>query len=147
MSQTFGFERALEELCSGKDLIGKDGILMSLIKQLTEAAITGELEYHIATNDEPNRKNGNGSKIIKTASGCFQLNAVRDYVGSFESQLIKKNQTQITPEIDRKLLSLFSHDMSYRDMKYYIHDLYGIELSTAAITAITDQLDTELKEQ
>lgn len=146
MSQTFDFEKALEELRAGKDLTGKDGILMPLIKQLTEAAITGELEHHIATNDEPNRKNGNGSKIIKTGSGCFELNAPRDRAGSFEPQLIKKNQTQLTPEIDRKLLSLFSHGMSYRDMKYHIHDLYGIEVSTGAITAITDQLIPELKE-
>jgi putative transposase len=146
MSQTFDFEKALEELRAGKDLTGKDGILMPLIKQLTEAAITGELEHHIATNDEPNRKNGNSSKIIKTGSGCFELNAPRDRAGSFEPQLIKKNQTQLTPEIDRKLLSLFSHGMSYRDMKYHIHELYGIEVSTGAITAITDQLVAELEE-
>lgn len=127
MSQSFDFEEALKELRAGKDLTGKNGILMPLIKQLTEAAITGELEHHIATSDEPNRKNGNGSKIIKTGSGCFELNAPRDRAGSFESQLLKKNQTQLTPEIDRKLLSLFSHGMSYRDMKYHIHDLYGID--------------------
>ncbi len=146
MSQTFDFEKALKELRAGKDLTGKDGILMPLIKQLTEAAITGELEHHIDTNDEANRKNGNGSKIIKTGSGSFELNAPRDRAGSFEPQLIKKNQTQLTPEIDRKLLSLFSHGMSYRDMKYHIRDLYGIEVSTGAITAITDQLIPELKE-
>jgi len=31
-------------------------------------------------------------------------------------------------------------------MTYHIKDLYGIELSTGAITAITDQLLPELKE-
>jgi transposase-like protein len=31
-------------------------------------------------------------------------------------------------------------------MKYHIHDMYGIEVSTGAITAITDQLIPELKE-
>jgi putative transposase len=146
MSQPFDFDKALEELRAGKDLTGKDGVLMPLIKQLTEAAITGELEHHIATSDEPNRKNGKGSKIVKTGSGSFELNAPRDRAGSFEPQLIKKNQSQLTPEIDRKLLSLFSHGMSYRDMKYHIHDMYGIEVSTGAITAITDQLIAELKE-
>ncbi len=146
MSESFDFEKALEDLRAGKDLTGKDGVLMPLIKQLTEAAITAELEHHIATSDEPNRKNGKGSKTIKTGSGCFELNAPRDRAGSFEPQLIKKNQTQLTPEIDRKLLSLFSHGMSYRDMKYHIHDLYGIEVSTGTITAITDQLIAELKE-
>ena len=146
MSQSFDFDKALKDLQAGKDLTGKDGILMPLIKQLTEAAITAELDHHLDNDVEPNRKNGKGSKTIKTGSGSFELNAPRDRAGTFEPELIKKNQTQLTPEIDRKILSLFSHGMSYRDMKYHIHDLYGIEVSTGAITAITDQLIAELKE-
>ena len=31
MSQTFNFEQALEDLQSGKDLTGKDGVLMPLL--------------------------------------------------------------------------------------------------------------------
>ena len=87
-----------------------------------------------------------GSKIIKTGSGSFELNTPRGLAGSFELQLIKKNQTQLIPEIDHKLLLLCSHGMSYRDMKYHIHDMYGIEVSTDTITAITDQLIAEMKE-
>ncbi len=146
MSQSFDFDKALKDLQAGKDLTGKDGILMPLIKQLTEAAINAELDHHLDNDTEPNRKNGKSSKTIKTGSGSFELNASRDRAGTFEPQLIKKNQTQLTPEIDRKILSLFSHGMSYRDMKYHIHDMYGIEVSTGAITAITDQLIPELKE-
>ena len=146
MSQSFDFDKALKDLQAGKDLTGKDGVLMPLIKQLTEAAINAELDHHLDNDTEPNRKNGQGSKTIKTGSGSFELNASRDRAGTFEPQLIKKNQTQLTPEIDRKILSLFSHGMSYRDMKYHIHDMYGIEVSTGAITAITDQLIPELKE-
>ncbi len=146
MSQTFDFDKALKELQAGKDLTGKDGVLMPLIKQLTEAAISAELDHHLASNDEPNRKNGTGSKTVKTGSGSFELNAPRDRAGSFEPQLIKKNQTQLTPEIDRKILSLFSHGMGYRDIQYHIQDLYGIEISTGAMTAITDRLLPELQE-
>jgi transposase-like protein len=146
MSQPFDFDKALKDLQAGKDLTGKDGVLMPLIKQLTEAAISAELDHYLDNDTEPNRKNGKGSKTIKTGSGSFELNASRDRSGTFEPQLIKKNQTQLTPEIDRKLLSLFSHGMSYRDMKYHIHDMYGIEVSTGTITAITDQLIPELKE-
>ncbi len=146
MALTFNLDKALEELQAGKDLTGKDGVLMPLIKQLTEAAITAELDHHLNNDDEPNRKNGTGSKIIKTGAGSFELNAARDRAGTFEPQLIKKHQTQLTPEIDRKIISLFSHGMSYRDMQYHIQDLYGIEVSTGALTAITDQLLPELKE-
>jgi len=146
MSESFDFNKALKDLQSGQDLTGKDGVLMPLIKQLTEAAINAELEHHIANSEEPNRRNGKGSKTVKTSSGSFELNASRDRAGTFEPQLIKKNQTQLTPEIDRKVLSLFSHGMSYRDTKHHIHDMYGIDISTGTITAITDQLIPELKE-
>jgi hypothetical protein len=40
MSNSFNFDEALKDLQAGKDLTGKDGILIPLIKQLTEAVIT-----------------------------------------------------------------------------------------------------------
>jgi putative transposase len=144
MAHSFDFDKALEYLQAGKDLTGKDGILMPLIKQLTEAAITAELNHHLSSNEQLNRKNGTSSKTIKTGSGSFELNAARDRAGTFEPQLIKKNQTQLTSEIDRKILSLFSHGMSYRDIKHHIQDMYGIDVSTGALTAVTDQLLPEL---
>jgi transposase-like protein len=144
MAQLFDFDKALEDLQSGKDLTGKNGILMPLIKQLTEAAITAELNHHLSNSEQVNRKNGTTSKTIKTGSGSFEFNAARDRAGTFEPQLIKKNQTQLTPEIDRKVLSLFSHGMSYRDIKHHIQDMYGIDVSTGAMTAVTDQLLPEL---
>ena len=55
MTQTFDFEKALSELQAGKDLTDKDGVLMPLIKQLTEAAITAAIEHHITNGEEPNR--------------------------------------------------------------------------------------------
>jgi transposase-like protein len=146
MSNIFNFDEALKDLQAGKDLTGKDGILMPLIKQLTEAAITAELEHHLSHSKIPNRKNGKASKTIKTGTGSFELNAPRDRAGTFEPELIKKNQTQLTPEVDRKILSLFSHGMSYRDIKHHIQDMYGIEVATGAITAITDQLIPQLEE-
>jgi putative transposase len=146
MSDIFNFEKAIAGLRSGKDLVGNEGVLMPLIKQLAEAAITAELEHHLAKGDEPNRKNGKTSKTVKTGSGLFELDTPRDRAGSFEPQLVKKNQTHLTPEIDRKILSLFSHGMSYRDIQYHLQDLYGVEISTGAMTAITDALVPQLDE-
>jgi len=47
MSQPFNFEQALKDLQLGKDLTGKDGVLMPLIKQLTEAALQAELDNRL----------------------------------------------------------------------------------------------------
>ena len=146
MTQSFNFEQALEDLKSGKDLNGKDGILTPLIKQLTEAALKAELQHHLDQEDEPNRKNGTSKKTIKTGSSTFELETPRDRTGTFEPQLIKKNQTQLTPELDRKVLSLFSHGTSYRDIQQHVHDMYGVSISTGAMTAVTDQLLVELEE-
>lgn len=44
MSKEFDFEKALKLLQNGQSLTGKDGILTPLIKQLTEAALSAELE-------------------------------------------------------------------------------------------------------
>ncbi|WP_350655206.1 transposase, partial [Pseudoalteromonas sp. D48-MNA-CIBAN-0056] len=68
-----------------------------------------------------------------------------DRSGSFEPQLVKKNQTKLTPEIDEKILSMFALGMSYRDIRGHIQDMYGVEVSEATITAVTDQLIPELK--
>lgn len=146
MTRSFNFEQALEDLKSGKDLNGKDGILTPLIKQLTEAALKAELQHHLDQEDEPNRRNGTSKKTIKTGSSSFELETPRDRAGTFEPQLIKKNQTQLTPELDRKVLSLFSHGTSYRDIQQHVHDMYGVNISTGAMTAVTDQLLAELEE-
>jgi putative transposase len=91
MSDIFDFEKAIAGLRSGKDLVVNEGVLMPLIKQLAEAAITDELEYYLAKGDEPNRKNGKTSKTVKTGSGLFELDTPRDHAGNFEPQLVKKN--------------------------------------------------------
>jgi len=146
MTQPFDFEQALKDLRSGKDLNGKDGILTPLIKQLTEAALQGELQQHLTQTDEPNRRNGSSKKTIKTGTGSFELKTPRDRAGTFEPQLIKKNQSQLTPELDRKILSLFSHGTSYRAIQQHVQDMYGMALSVGTISAVTDQLLIELKE-
>jgi len=146
MTHSFDFNQALKDLQAGKDLNGKEGILTPLIKQLTEAALKAELEHHLEQTEEPNRKNGSTKKTIKTGNGNFELDTPRDRAGTFEPQLIKKNQTQLTPELDRKILSLFSHGTSYRDIQKHVEDMYGIEVSTGTISAVTDQLLIELKE-
>lgn len=145
MTQDFDFNKAIEQLQSGKGLTGEDGVLTPLIKQLTEAALKAELEQHLNTDSEPNRKNGHTKKTVKSSVGEFELETPRDRSGTFEPQTIKKNQTKLSDEIDRKILSMFALGMSNRDMRKHVADLYGIKMSEAAITAVTDQLLPKLK--
>lgn len=146
MSKEFNFEEALEALRNGQDLTGKDGILTPLIKQLTEAALKAEMEAHLAQEETPNRKNGSSKKTIKSPSGSFELETPRDRSGTFEPQLVKKHQTFLNDEIERKVLSLFALGNSYRDIAGHIADLYGLSLSSATVSAVTDKLLPELEQ-
>ena len=146
MKKPFNFEQALEDLQSGKQLIGKDGILTPLIKQLTEAALKAELEQHLAAEEQPNRKNGSTRKTMKTTSGNFELDTPRDRSGTFEPQIVKKSQTSLTNEIERKILSMFSLGMSYSDIQKHVEEIYSMDVSTGTISAVTDKLLPELQQ-
>jgi putative transposase len=138
---TFDINAAIQALREGQDLTGKDGILTPLIKQLTEAALNAELEGHLATTTATNRKNGKTTKTIKSPVGNFELTTPRDRAGTFEPQLVKKHQTQLTDEMERKIIALFSLGTSYQDIRAHIEDMYGIAVSNGTISAITDKLN------
>jgi len=54
----FDMDVDLKLLREGKSLTGKDGILIPLIKQLTEVSMQAELEEHLSNKEQSNRKNG-----------------------------------------------------------------------------------------
>jgi transposase-like protein len=144
----FNFNEAVEDLLAGKNINGKDGVLAPLVKQLVEAALEAELDSHITQDvfaGNKNRKNGKTSKTIKSTSGSFELNTPRDRIGSFEPQLVKKNQTTISNEIEEKILSMYGLGLSYRDIIKHIEEIYQIQLSTATISAITDKIIDKVK--
>lgn len=141
----FDMDAALKALREGKDLTGKDGILTPLIKQLTEAAMQAELEQHLSQDEAPNRKNGSTKKTMKSPTGSFELNSPRDRSGSFEPQIVKKHQTHLTDELERKILALFALGTSYQDIRMHIEDLYGIAVSNGTLNAVTDKLLPELQ--
>lgn len=86
------------------------------------------------------------SKTLETTTGSFELDTPRDRAGTFEPQLVKKNQTQLTDEIDSKILSMFALEMSYRDIRSHVSAMYGLDVSEAIISGVTDRLISELKE-
>lgn len=145
MTEKFNFEEALKAIQSGQPISGKDGVLGPLVKQLTEAALAAELDSHLAQDVVPNRKNGKSNKTIKTSDGRFDLDTPRDRAGTFEPQLIKKNQTSVSDEIEAKMLSMYGRGMSYSDISEHVQEMYGISVSTAAISAITDKIIDTVK--
>ncbi len=146
MTEKFDFEEALKAVQSGQSMTGKDGVLGPLIKQLTEAALEAEIDSHLAEDVLPNRKNGKSQKTIKTSEGRIELRTPRDRAGTFEPQIVKKHQTSVSDEIERKILSMYGRGLSYSDIREHVEEIYGISVSNAAISTITDKIIDRVKE-
>ncbi len=104
-----------------------------------------ELEAHLATEEGPNRKNGGTRKTMKSSAGEFELSTPRDRAGIFEPQIVKKHQTHLTDELERKVIALFALGNSYQDIRTHIADMYDISLSNGTLNAVTDKLLPELQ--
>lgn len=136
---------ALDQLRSGKPLEGKDGVLAPLIKRLVEASLNGEMDAHLVDSTRVNRRNGKTGKQVKTAFGPVEIQTPRDRQGSFEPQLIPKRQTSLGDALDHKIISLYGHGMSYTDICKHLEELYGLTVSPATLSAITDRVIEEVK--
>ena len=132
-------EQFAKDIKAGKSIGGANGALGSLIKQLTEAALAAEIDSHLA-QDLNNRRNGYSSKTMKSDHGTFELDVPRDRNGNFEPEIVKKNQTTMTSEIEDKILSLFALGNSYSQIVKHIEDIYGVGFSKASISAVTDKI-------
>jgi len=144
LSELNEFEKAaVERLISGDKFGGKDGILAPLIKRIIEASLEGELDAHLDEEKaagNSNRRNGLGSKRLKTEHGEIELETSRDRAGTFEPHLVPKRQTVLGKGLDEKIISMYSKGMSYGDIQDHLEDLYGLELSKGKLTSITDQV-------
>ena len=134
---------ALSQLKEGQSLTGKDGVLTPLIKALLESALEGEMDAHLSDCKEEgasNRRNGKSTKTVKSSTGAFDLSTPRDREGSFEPEIIKKRQTVLNESLDNKILSLYAIGMSYEAISEHLSEMYGLDISSAKISLITDKL-------
>ena len=80
----------LKGMYAGKPLLGPGGLLTQLVKDLTQVALQGEIEAHLAETsleEGGNRRNGVARKTIKTGGGSFDLESPRDRNGSLGKML------------------------------------------------------------
>ena len=108
-----------------------------------EAELTGELgysKYDYKNKETKNSRNGYSSKKLRTNYGEVDVSIPRDRKGEFEPQLLKKNQTSISQDIEEKILSMYAKGMSTRDIEAHIRDIYGLEVSDTTVSRITDKI-------
>lgn len=130
----------LEQLQSGASLVGEDGVFTPLLKELIESSLNVELDEHLSGSADPNRRNGRGKKRIRTSLGEFDISPPRDRKGTFEPKLVRKRQRTLGEDFDRLILTMYAKGNSYSDIRDFLEELYGMEVSSATISRITDRV-------
>ena len=104
----------------------------------------GRYEYRHKNTD--NSRNGHSSKTLRTSFGDVEVSVPRDRKGEFEPQVLKKNQTSISQDIEEKILSMYAKGMTTADIEAHIRDIYGIDVSDTTVSRITDKILPAAKE-
>ena len=152
-NKTFEFDyesvknQALAQLKSGKPLLGREGALAPLFKSFLEAALEAELSDHLQENIEEdiNRRNGHGSKLLRTSEGTLELTTPRDRNGSFEPEIVKKRQTILADSLEGKIIGLYGLGMSLRDISAHIKEMYDTDISHTVLSEVTDRVIPAIK--
>ncbi len=136
----------------GLELLGPDGVLAELTKRLLERGLSEELSDHLGY--EPgdatgrgsgNNRNGTSAKTVLTDIGAVDLDVPRDRNGTFDPQLVPKHARRLEG-FNANIVHLYARGLSTRDIRRELARMYGVEVSPALISKVTDGILDELNE-
>lgn len=126
---------------------GLQDVYKMMIGAVLEKGLEAELDeqlgyskYDYRNKEVDNSRNGHSKKTLKTSFGDTVIDVPRDRNGEFEPQIVKKNQTTITGDIEEKIISMYAKGMTTKDIETHIMDIYGLECSDTTISRITDKI-------
>jgi putative transposase len=144
-------DELLKDYKSPEQIIGENGLLKQLTKSLLERALQAEMTNHLgyekhdpAGYKSGNSRNGTTRKKLKGDFGEIELETPRDRQGTFEPKIVGKGQSRFTG-FDDKILSMYARGMSTRDIQGHLQEIYGIEVSPALISEVTDGVSDEVR--
>lgn len=140
--------KALEQLRTGQSLTGKDGAFGPLLKQFLETALEAEMNGHLdyLERTNGNKRNGKGSKTLKTSAGEITIETPQDRNSSFTPQIVKKRETVLAENLAPKIIGLYGLGMSFRDISSHIEEMYDVEISHSTLSEITERVIPQVKE-
>ena len=140
----------LSDITSMEDI---QSLFKETIAEFMEKGLDAELEdelgyskYDYRNKETDNSRNGHSSKTLRTSFGDVEVSVPRDRKSEFEPQLLKKNQTSISQDIEEKILSMYAKGMTTGDIEAHIRDIYGIDVSDSTVSRITDKILPVAKE-
>lgn len=135
------------------DVEGVQELFKEMVGTVLESGLEGELDeelgyskYDYRNKQTDNSRNGHSEKTLKSSLGDLEISIPRDRKGEFEPQLVKKNQTSLSGDIEEKILSMYAKGMSTSDIESHIRDIYGLSVSDTTISRITDKILPIVKE-
>lgn len=143
-------EKVQEELAKAKsmdDFFGKEGIFARLFASTMEQMLQAELTEHLGYEpheakgrNSGNNRNGSYRRKICTSEGETSIQVPRDRNGTFEPVILPKGTASTTNELEDKIIGMYAKGMSVRDIQAQLEELYGVEVSPATVSAITDKV-------
>lgn len=124
-----------------------ESLAADLKKALAERMLGAEMDVHLSAEAEQaagNHRNGTSPKTVDTGSERVVLDIPRDRQGRFDPVLIGKYQRRF-PGFDEKIIAMYARGMSTRDIQAHIEEIYGIEVSPALVSAVTDAVLEEVR--
>ena len=133
-------------------LDGPGGLIGQLTARVIERALGAEMDDHLgyvkgdpAGNGSGNSRNGSYGKTLTTTSGPVRIIVPRDRKSVFEPQIVVKGQRRVG-QVDEMILSLYARGMTTRDIHAHLAEIYGVEVSPALVSAVTDVVTDEITE-
>lgn len=120
-----------------------------VLNEVLQCEIDESLGYdkheRVESEEPRNYRNGITKRKIKTQLGEVEIEVPRDRKGEYEPQIIEKYQRN-AEGLDEKILSLYAHGMSTRDIQEQIKDLYDIEISSELVSKISEKIMPQVTE-
>lgn len=112
------------------------------LQEIFEAEIDEHLGYPKHSNqgdNSGNSRNGYSKKTLKTRFGETEIRIPRDRQGDFKPRIIKKYETT-SNQLEDQIIAMYAKGMSTRDIEDHMKEIYGIEVSSAMVSKITDKI-------
>ena len=129
------------------DVAGVQELFKEMVSTVLENGLEAELDeelgyskYDYRNKQTDNSRNGYSEKTMKTSFGDMDISIPRDRKGDFDPQLIKKQQTTLSGDIEEKVLSMYAKGMTTSDIESHIREIYGIDVSDSTISRVTDKI-------
>ncbi|GJF12016.1 IS256 family transposase [Mycolicibacterium cyprinidarum] len=136
----------------GIELVGPNGLLNKLTKNVLETALDAEMTEHLgydkhdpAGRGSGNSRNGSRSKTVFTEIGPVEIEVPRDINSTFDPVIVKKRQRRLTG-VDEIVLSLTAKGLTTGEIAAHFDDVYGATVSKDTISKITDKVIEEMTE-